>query len=57
MMMMMQKLHISKQQNAFYLHIYTSLKGEYLKNGYFSLKLFIRIWTLLHSAVLLVSVT
>ena len=34
-MMMMQKLHISKQQNAFYLHIYTytSLKGEYLKNG------------------------
>ena len=36
---------------------YTSLKGEYLKNGYFSLKLFIRIWTLPHSAILLVSVT
>ena len=35
-MMMMQKLHISKQQNAFYLHIYimyTSLKGKYLKDG------------------------
>ena len=34
LMMMMQKLHISKQQNALYLHIYTytSLEGGYLKN-------------------------